>query len=337
MIFIPGKTLALPPRALLVPLDYMDPVANIVSRLRGMFKLDVIRSDGSLKKSTGWFPNLITNAGLDAIGSTVGWLLYCHVGTGNTAPANTDTSLVTWLASSNGYQTQTGAANGISPYMANRTQTIRFAAGTATGNLSEVGMGPNIGNTGMFSRALILDGVGAATTITVLAAEALDVTYQLNNYPPLADVAGSVVLSGITYTTNMRAANAGATASWDLLGSAGIGQYGERGGCVTTNPMTTYSTQTLGAITAVPAGSSSGTAVAPTYLTYTASNYFVDTQVNFGLGDGNSSGGIGSAVISLGRAFGRFGNFQCSFTPVIPKDATKVMMMVVRHTWARYP
>lgn len=329
MIHIPRKNLILPPNWRENLLQYMDPMVP-KTRMRGRYKLSVVRSDGSIARETPWFDNVITNGGLDLYGTNPSLIQYCHVGTGSTVPAVTDTGLTTWLASTNTTTTGSAVANGTSPYMAYTQVTYRFPAGTATGNLSEVGVGAASGNTSMFSHALILDGGGSPTTITVLSTEALDVTYQIQNYPPLVDVGGSVTLSGTTYTTNMRSANAGGAGYWALgaganaLDSGGL-SYGSAA----------YSTQTLGAITATPAGTSI-TAPAPVLSSYTNGNYYRDATINCGLTDVNCAGGIGSMTLVCGSV-GRAALFQCSFTPVIPKDASHIMSLVIRHAWARYP
>lgn len=62
---------------------------------------------GKITKDTGFFPNLITNQGLDFIGNPVNGNMSfgvpdftpcCSVGTGNNTPAFTDTTLQAWLA-----------------------------------------------------------------------------------------------------------------------------------------------------------------------------------------------------------------------------------------------
>lgn len=62
-------------------------------------KLDADGNDvpGSRHVAVPWFGNLITNGGLDQLGSEAPYtdmLAYCRIGTGNTAPSNTDTGLV---------------------------------------------------------------------------------------------------------------------------------------------------------------------------------------------------------------------------------------------------
>ena len=192
-------------------------------------------------------------------------------------------------------------------------------------------MGSLSTNASLFSRALVLDGAGSPTTITVLSTEALDVTYQINVYPDLTDHAGSMTLSGTTYTTNVRASNVNSISSWSFVSG---GSSGDVGG---VNSVSAYSTQTLGATTATPAGTVYSSSASNIYLSYTNGNYYRDTQINFGLTDLNAAGGIGSVVIQCGSSAGAMGKFQVSFTPVIPKDATHVMTWYIRHSWARGP
>jgi hypothetical protein len=331
---IEAPSLWLPRRELWIP----ELEIACTNRMRGRYKLDVVRSDGTIRKSTGWIDNVITNVGLDNIGNHLSSYAYCHCGTGSTTPAVTDTGLTTWLASTNNVTASSAAASGTSPYMGYYQATYRFAAGTATGNISEVGIGPNSGNTQMFSHALVLDGGGSPTTITVLSTEALDVTYQIQNFPPLVDVTGgSLTLTGATgspFSTTVRASHAGSAGNWSAQFPNGGMYYGSG---YSLNSV--YATQTLGAITANPAGT--GYSVpSPTNQAYTNGNYYQDATLSFALIDGNAPGGVGSADLWFGPS-GCMGSFQVSFSGTgavpIPKDSSHIMTWYVRHTWARYP
>jgi hypothetical protein len=330
---IEAPSLWLPRRELWIP----ELEVQCTNRMRGRYKMRVTRADGSIRVDTPWFDNVITNVGLDGIGNHTNVYGYCHCGTGSTAPAITDTGLTTWLASTSNVTTYSTSASGISPYMGYYQATYRFAAGTATGNISEVGIGPNAGNTAMFSHALVLDGGGSPTTITVLASEALDVTYQIQNFPPLVDAPGTLTLTGATgspFTTNVRASHAGQASNWSAQSPQG-GMFWGSGYSLNS----VYATQTLGAITANPAGSSYSVP-SPSNGAYTNGNYYLDTTLSFALGDGNAPGGVGSADLWFGPG-GCMGSFQVSFSGTgavpIPKDSSHIMTWYVRHTWARYP
>ena len=76
----------------------------------GWFKIEAHRVDangdeipGTRRVAADWFPNLITNAGLDFLGTTGPTYVYtyCRVGSGNTAPAFTDPASVAPVAAGN--------------------------------------------------------------------------------------------------------------------------------------------------------------------------------------------------------------------------------------------
>ncbi|RLC21493.1 MAG: hypothetical protein DRH93_11690, partial [Deltaproteobacteria bacterium] len=150
---------------------------NIKAQVSGRFRLKVYRSDGTLKKDTGWFDNLITNYGLNRMASSSDYLLYCHVGTNNTPPAYTDTSLAGFLhgAGANGSATHPHSTS--NPTYRSIKKVYRFDAGEATGNISEVGISRKSSSGDLFSRALIVDSSDNPTTITILSDESLDVEY----------------------------------------------------------------------------------------------------------------------------------------------------------------
>lgn len=301
-------------------LEPHDPIL-IPCRVKGYYKIEAVRPDGSRRLLADWFPNLITNGGLNEIGSDNSWLTGCFVGSGNTAPSNTDTSLVALVGSQNGAMTSTQGAQGSPPYFGTLTTVFRFPAGNATGNLAEVGIG--VDATHLFSRALILDGGGSPTTITVLVSEALDVTYQLQNHAPTSDVIGSAVIGGVTYTTTARAALTTGAGNWATLPDIGG-----------VNSVQVFS-GAIGAVTSNPSGSVDG-ADSCVNNAYSNNSLQRDAIVTYGLTRGNV-GGILAIQGFLGQLFGGMGSIQVGLNAAIPKDATKVLTLTVRHTWSRFP
>ena len=203
----------------------MSRLVEIKHGVTGWFKFEAVKADGTRRLLADWFPNLITNQGLDRMGSNLDYLTYCQVGSGDNTPANTDTTLETFVAATNNTSNDTAAAQASAPYYASRTKVFRFAAGAAAGNLSEVGIAWTNGAGSLYSRALILDGGGLPTTITVLSDEFLDVTYQLRIYPPTVDVTGTITLDGNNYNYVLRACNVTAVmpafnTGWGGLGNA---------------------------------------------------------------------------------------------------------------------
>jgi hypothetical protein len=303
-------------------------------QLKGFFKLeatDVIT--GQKRTVADWFPNLILNNGLNRLGVRGQQPLiasYCHVGTGNSAPIATETSLVTPLASTN---TNLGSSSGYTagpPEFVWATFTRRFAAGVAAGNLTEVGMGWGPGAGVLFSRALITDVGGNPTTVTVLATEVLDVTYELRIYPPTADVTGQVTISGTTYDYIIRPAELNNNLYWN---ASSINFYSVEIGH-SLGSFTWAYTGTLGSRTSSPSGTGFGTSASlGSMVAYSNNSYQADGTVTFDLTQGNLSGGIRSFVVPMNG----LAAFQTQLTPAIPKNSTNVLALNVRFSWARRP
>jgi hypothetical protein len=301
-------------------------IATVQTQVAGYFKIEAVKPDGTRRVLADWFPNLILDQGLDRMGANSDYLNACQVGTGNTAPAVGQTGLVSYTAGTSTTNSTTTGAAADAPYYGWRRNVFRFAAGAAEGNLSEVGVGWSTSGSDLFSRALILDGLGDPTTITVLSDEFLDVTYELRQYAPTADVTGTVVDGSDSYDFTLRAARATVSTHWGGgLGIASSHQIGQV-------PFFIAYTGTLGAVTGQPSGttasiSSSGQGV---NAAYSASSYQRDFTVSAGLSDINLSGGVRSVLIPTTR-----GEYQCEFDPPIPKDGTKTLVLGFRVTWAR--
>lgn len=303
-------------------------------RVAGYYKLEAIGLDGRVRP-LGTFPNLITDGGLDMLGTYANEFAVCAVGSGNTAPANGNTALVALVASTGNAIAATNTIQGSSPYFGTTTVTWQFPTGAAAGNLSEVGIGTTA--TSLYSRALILDGGGAPTTITILSTEALNVTYIMQQYVPLVDVTGTITLAAVNYGYTIRAANATNTTFWCKV-------FG-----LQTPPnlrsgfQSALSTGTLGAITSQPGGSAFNDSGCST-AAYTPGSLTLQSTANWDINHGNAPGGIGSMIITAGNqttgggsaSFGT-GQWQIAFSPVIPKDATKVLQIVLNVSWARFP
>ena len=286
----------------------------------GWFKLEAIRSDGTRRVLADWFPNLILNGGLDRMGANSDYLNWCQVGSGSTAPVATQTALVNRIAGTNTIQADVNGAQASAPYYGWCRLTYRFAQGVAAGNLSEVGVGWATSGS-LFSRALILDGGGSPTTITVLSDEVLDVTYELRRYPGTVDLTGTVVLDGVTHNWLSRASGVTDSGHWAGTGAMALDWDAAFNG-------------DIGPVTASwPSGASGLLSATP--LAYSSGSYTRAATVSAGLGDSNLSGGIRSILIT---AYGLgAGRYQIQFDPAIPKDNTKVLSLTIQHTWARRP
>lgn len=299
----------------------MKPLA-ISCGLKGRYKLIVRRNDGSVRLETDWFDNLITNQGLNRIG-TGGIVTHCQAGSGSSTPLVTDTELQSFIGSTAIESATETGFSGSTPYYQWIRKTFRFDAGVASGNVSEVGVGWSFASGSLFSRALVRDIGGSPVTITVLSDEFLDVVYELRIYPPAADMPFTFVISGVTYNCVARASEIDAS-YWDQM--ALLCNYGS------TFPADASFALFSGAIGDVfhrPSGDGAFMqGVAEAYSNNSLARTFV---VSAGLGAGNVPGGAASGYLG----FYGLGAFQFSFDPVIPKDSTKTMTLKGVISWAR--
>lgn len=302
----------------------------------GKYRLRTGRRDADGNEITtydsGWFDNIITDAGLNLMGGD-GYMQACQVGSGSTTPDVGDTALASFVAGTTDRETTVEAVQGSAPYYASITLTYRFAEGDAAGNLSEVGIGTDVTGGTLFSRALITDGGGSPTSITVLADEFLDVTYQLQLVPPTTDSTFNVTDSGpagTVHAVTLRAANV--TSSNVSAGAwrAPVATGASNGAVELTANALEVTNGAIGAITEKPAGSRdlSGTAVADDYV---GSSLEATGTLTFDLSVGNLSGGIQSVVFQFIGA----GTWQAEFDPVIPKTSTETLTIDVEVSWTR--
>lgn len=282
------------------------------------------------------FPNLITDGGLDRMGNNADYLTWIQVGSGSTAPANSDTALASRVAgsSTNANLPVTGIQS-TEPYYTWIQITKRFSPGVATGNLSEVGIGWATSGS-LFSRALILDPLGDPTTITVAADETLDVTYELRFYPKTTDDAGEVTFTGNiggTYDWTWRAANVTsslASTGW-IINSNGTSM----GATIGSSQGRQWYNTAIAAITGQPSateGNSTTNAATITAASYVNGTYQRSFTASAPLGNANFTTGITAGFFKLG-----IGAFQIGFDPAIPKTSNDILSIVIRHSWGRRP
>lgn len=307
--------------------NHLDAELQQNTQLAGQFRLVVRGPDGDIRRDTGWFDNLILDSGLNrwGTGAVSGG---AAIGTGTSTPVATQTGLDAQTAYTTTQTANTYGNSGSSPYYGTYFITYTFALGALNGNYTEVGIGWASG-ANMFSRALIVDGSGTPTTLTVTSAEQLSVSYTLRGYVPTTDVVTTPTIGGVSTTVTTRAANASTTgwgaemrASKDTNYAAVLGSFPVYNGAI-------------GAITASPSGTPSapGSLTTPTYV----NNSLTTVRTLFyGLTNGNLSGGI-TAMLCPFAYYNYATYFQYGFSPAISKDSTKTLTLSVSHTWARRP
>lgn len=277
------------------------------------------------------FKNLILNQGLNdwMLNSTVACMSFCAVGTGSTAPLVTDTGLATELT-----RTSTRVDISPSPALVGSTyeyatrQQYTFPLGGVVGNIAEIGVGRSAGP--LVTRALIKDALGDPTVITVGAEEQLIVIYTLVKVIPTASSAGVLTIDvndiPTDYTIEIKPSNLGATDNFYFFS-------GTRSLSDSVTVFYVFETQTLGAVT----GSPSGTSLAGDQVTsaYVADTFYRNYTVTAGLTQCNFASGIGSAAFLMGSFAATFAAYQVSFTPKIPKNAGRLLSIPIRLSWTR--
>tara|TARA_R110001606_G_C15330447_1_gene645519 strand:- start:607 stop:1533 length:927 start_codon:yes stop_codon:yes gene_type:complete len=305
---------------------------RIHEEVEGWYKIEAIKPDGSRRVLADWFPNLITDAGLEYMGDGADWMRYCKVGSGSTTQSVLDTALAARIASSDLQQATASGAQSTEPYYAWRRRTVRFAEGVAAGNLSEVGMGwASEGS--LFSRALILDSEGDPTTITVAADEILDVTYEFRFYPKTTDDTGSVILSGNIggeYNYVMRAS---AVTSSSTVGGWATDEWGISMGSAGPFKRCTAFSGDIGEITGAPSGSSQYVSFAS--LGYEAASLERKFVATFGPNDANIAGGIRSFQMKMGVGSFQFRVGLEGTDAPIPKTDQDELSLTFMHSWGR--
>lgn len=288
---------------------------------QGWFKFEAVNAlTGRRRTVADWFPNLILNNGLNLMGTTAP-LALCMVGTGTSTPAVSQTQLDTRIASTTSIQSTTYGSDLVDNYAYVR-RVFRFGVGVAAGNLTEVGVGSS--DTSCFSRALILDGGGSPTSVTVLSDEYLDVTYEIRCYPVVTDVAAVVNIAGVNYNTIIRPSQFG---SW---GNAEHMRWAPGTGGMAATPFSSPNMRTAGTLGdyTVTAGGTSITAGSTAYLAYSNNSYELTQRLTFGL----TQGSVDFGILEFHNALGRW---KISFDPVVPKRSTNIFTLDFKLAWAR--
>lgn len=310
---------------------------NLHSTVCGFYKFEATdESTGEQRILADWFPNLITDNGLNLLATSGRYLGVCQVGTGSSAPSVSDTALANRIASNSSGASFTYGTTTSAPYYTWIRNVYRFNAGVATGNVSEVGVSPAGSTTGnLFSRALVVDSELNPTSITVLANETLDVTYELRYYAPTSNIVGTFTTDGTEFSWTSIAMNCDENTylGWGIQ-DAGTGTFG-----YAVPETNTYSWSSgagiraysggIGSITSAPEGSSVMGSI--TNNAYIAESHYIDHVVSFGISVANYAGGIGAVAGRMG-----IGSYQIGFTPYIPKTADDVFSITIRHSWGRY-
>lgn len=170
--------------------------------VEGIYTLRAIKPGVGVVRETS-FHNLITNLGLDAIGTGAAWS-HMHLGTGTAPPSVTDTSLANFGVAISNYPNSADGISPTPPYYGYLRLTWKSSVGGAAGVWTEIGISNQSSNGNLRSRELIRDNLGNPTSFPVQSDEQFEGTYELRMYAPESDVVADISLSGVTYTTTTR-------------------------------------------------------------------------------------------------------------------------------------
>lgn len=313
---------------------------SIHGEFAGRYHLQVIRADGTLRQEIE-FNNLITNQGLDWVYQPPTFAVYggtgknlsgfCCVGTGTTPPANTDTKLGTFGTFASVYGNTSIIYSYIagSPSIWQYVTTTTFPAGTATGTWSEIGVGP-VGPPGalsvttepsgpyLFSHALIVDGGGSPTTISVLSTEQLVVTYTLQLYITNTDVSYPAFLINTTSTTGTLRPTVVSSVQGSMPAQGASGQTSFN---VYSGSLGTYTGSPSGATVASGLTSASG---------YSSGSYFCSLSATWSA----SAPLVNTWTVVVANSM--LGNYQFSLSPPVVIGAGASFSLTVNVSWARH-
>jgi len=333
---------------------------NVSSGLNGEFKISAFKGykfggkvyeyPGTRRLLQDWHPNLIVNNGLDAYGAGGSAYMdeYCYVGTGNTPPTNTDSSMESYVAQ-DADNSRTPTAQGSAPYFGKTETKYLFSPNFGGGdiNLNEIGVGRTSDHTtGLTSRSLTVNGSGVPTTISVLAEEYLECYYRRRNYPghiveatgAPTDDTGTVTIEGISYGYTIRPSMVTVGGSYSVGTGAGWGtcmrimdaEIGYSNN-VFNEALGYKSDAALGSVTGGPTGTGFGDSPQTTYRgTYTTGSYSMEIGYEFGISDLNDAGGIKALLLKTS-----LGAYQMLFDTVIPKVYGQVFTFYHNFSWAR--
>jgi len=312
-------------------------------KLGGRFRL-VTSKDAECKQvveDTGFFDNLITNTGMNRIGqvttnaanSTSSFINLCGrfvVGAGSAEPQFTDTALQNPVAFASSNVELDNQSSNYERGWYEITVRHQFGQGQAAGNLSEIGIQHTNASGPLWSRALILDGQGNPTTITVLPDDFLTCYYTLRIMIPKEDAVFNIDVDygedGIVPTVvtgrPLSANSSDAETGWGL----------QTAGTITTGSRSDlrFYTGGLASPTATsPLGQSIGIVSGFSVVPYVTDSFERYLTREIGLNDLNSQGLRTASINAL------MGRWQIEFDPPLQKNNTQTMQVTFGYSWAR--
>ena len=309
--------------------------------IAGEVRCVVTKADGTIKTDTGFQKNLILNQGLDFFGGGKGTSINasCAIGSGNSAPAITQTGLDAYIAQASGTDNTSSYAyvdKGDNLYRVWQQRQYRFT-NLANVNISEVGLvstGTASTNYYLTTRALIKDSLGAPTSISVKTGETLDVYYKIHKVIDTRDQAFVInVVDGnggaVPYNVVARPVNIGGGTQSSLASSpVNISTAAEYSGAVVASGGLTSN------VSVYPSGVLSSLYKAVVDSSYIKGSYKKAFSLNFGLNEANGNIRTMAITASVTAWQMRFG--RVSDDAPLSKTASDILEIPFEISWGRF-
>lgn len=301
------------------------------SAVGGRYRIEVSDTKTKeLKTDTGWFDNLITNQGLDFIGTMTSGannVNTCRVGSGTAIPIVTDVGLQTPITGSAGYTFVSSTVTQL-PDNVRKFSTVykyNFAAGALVGTIREVTVGWGTGNVSAFSRSLLKDVNGNAIEVIVTANDLVTVYYELSTYVTTVDTVSTVSIGGTSYTLTIRplVVNSSYINSW---GSANSSYPVSRGLYYVVAAYT--STMTWDSTSSVNYTTSSSMSTVSNYV-----NGSYERAVTLNITNGSV---VNVRALYLYTSYCLCGQWGFIFNTDVVKAANQKLDFVAKMKWGRY-
>lgn len=325
-------------------MDHPRPLAEIGVGLAGLIEWELIDAEtGLVKRRAGPYPNVIVDAGMNALGTDgtpgLGDMVdRLAVGTGTSTPAQNQTSLDTEVVRKN-FNSQSESSGPNNDYW-EATMEYEFGQAEANANLTELGCFETGGT--MWMRQRFKDAQGNNTTITKTSDDILRVRYLLRIYPDKtvktknvsATIRGSSVSTTVTYQPQRININT----AWGLGDQFNDGLLQDLGTWPTGSEFswTAWEDKTPPGdfVSSGPldnSNSANGTGGA-SYGAYAADSFQRDLTIALGPTASNFATGIGALAYSQNDALLPF---LLLFDPRLDKTSQDDLSVTVRISWSR--
>lgn len=305
--------------------------------IAGEVRCVITKADGTIKTDTGFQKNLILNQGLDFFGGGKGTNINasCAIGSGNSAPAITQTKLDAFIAIASGTDTTSDYSyvdKGDGLYRMWEQKKYRFTTNVDL-NISELGLvstGTVAENYYLTTRVLPKDSLGAPTSLSLKKGETLDIYYKVHKVIDTRDK---------SFVVNMLDGNGGAVSYNAVVRPIEVGGWSNLSKNLDVNftlDKLSVSGKELSAVTTKPAELQQ--LVPPSLNAYTPLSFKQIATFNIPLGSGNTSpfrtiffSGWDLRMFFFQIRFGRV-----SDDAPIAKTANDTLSIPLEFSWGRY-